>query len=942
MTIKILHTADIHIHLYKPKVPVEWQLNRFKLFFSKMLELEKSHDLVVLAGDIFDKKPEPDEMTLFNAYLNKVTKPTIIIPGNHEASKKGETFLQGYVRDEAISNPNVWFFTKNARIKFMGYWIQMFPYTEMQMDNLENHAEKDILITHIRGEVPPNITAEYDFNKIRSYPLVLIGDLHFNHQYQDYNVFYPGSPLNVSFDRNDTKKYGVLSHTYWTGGHTHEFIDLGLPRLLRKKVSAGTELVEDPINRVIYEVEGKLEDIQKVKNSDLLDKKIVEMHSKDSVLDLKNKSLLEEIATYLKHILQTDNIKDYLDDLNAINISSFEAVSAKTSVDIELDLLKWSRMYSFGDKNVIDFTKNKVIQLDAVNGSGKTAIMLILQEILTSKNMKGIKKGDIVNRYLPTKTWDAVLDFKINTIPHSFAITRAGDTSKVKLTREGVDISEHKIPDTYKLFLGMINATPEVLNQLIYQSSTSQLEFLKATDTNRKKFLVGLFSLERYLQIGEIFKLKITTIEKELAGLQGEAKTVTEFLNTQKDLGDKKTHQIVPEIDDKLKREIEDLEHELKNVNTLCSQIDKNNLLKKERLELVFEVDLQDINQVDLDDAKSTHSKHMVNANTLIKDVERIQKELKSLNTATHCYACKQPIENNHSIEMAANFEAAIKGNQQQLETLQNQIVESKREVTKLEEQHSKFVANQRKIERFEQLSSLIDKNLASEYPNIADIKTKLLNKKQILELQVKCNTDATKFNNDIDILNAKIDMVITQKREFLARQELLNSDILNTQSQLNRATILRKAFSPTGLVAFKLENIIKEFENEINKYLIEFSDGQFQLNFRLEGEKLNIIVFNNGVESPIENVSEGEFSRIQTSTLLAIRKLLSKLGGIKINLLFLDEVMGVLDQAGKNKLIEILQDEEDTNTFIVAHEYNNPLVPKMTIIKENNIARIM
>jgi DNA repair protein SbcC/Rad50 len=163
----------------------------------------------------------------------------------------------------------------------------------------------------------------------------------------------------------------------------------------------------------------------------------------------------------------------------------------------------------------------------------------------------------------------------------------------------------------------------------------------------------------------------------------------------------------------------------------------------------------------------------------------------------------------------------------------------------------------------------------------------------------------------------------------------------MNAQSRLNRFTILRKAFSPTGLVAFKLENIIKEFENEINNYLIEFSDGQFQLNFRLEGEKLNIIVFNNGVESPIENVSEGEFSRIQTSTLLAIRKLLSKLGGIKINFLFLDEVMGVLDQAGKNKLIEILQEEEETNTFIVAHEYNNPLVPKLTIIKENNIARI-
>ena len=68
----------------------------------------------------------------------------------------------------------------------------------------------------------------------------------------------------------------------------------------------------------------------------------------------------------------------------------------------------------------------------------------------------------------------------------------------------------------------------------------------------------------------------------------------------------------------------------------------------------------------------------------------------------------------------------------------------------------------------------------------------------------------------------------------------------------------------------------------------------------------------------------------------------MSKLGGIKINFVFFDEVMGVLDQAGKDKLIEMLEAEEDTNTFIVAHGYSNPLVPKLTIVKENNIARIV
>ena len=118
-------------------------------------------------------------------------------------------------------------------------------------------------------------------------------------------------------------------------------------------------------------------------------------------------------------------------------------------------------------------------------------------------------------------------------------------------------------------------------------------------------------------------------------------------------------------------------------------------------------------------------------------------------------------------------------------------------------------------------------------------------------------------------------------------------------------------------------------------------SDGKFQILFRLDGEKLNIVVINDGKETPIETVSGGEFSRIQTAILLSIRNVLSKIGGNNINLLFLDEVFSVLDDSGKENLIEILSKEPNLNTFLVSHEYEHPLVPKIQIVKENNISKI-
>lgn len=611
-------------------------------------------------------------------------------------------------------------------------------------------------------------------------------------------------------------------------------------------------------------------------------------------------------------------------------------------MSIKLKTVEWSGMFSYGDNNKLDLTKNVITQVDAPNGSGKTAIVLILQELMFSKNMKGIKKGDIVNRFSGSDSWTGSLTFEADEKEYKINVIRKGDTSKVSLTENGKSISEHKIPDTYKKLLTIYKASVEVLNQLMYQSSTSQLEFLRATDTNRKKFLVSLFNVEKYLAYGEVIKLKISELEKTMATYRGEEKTVKDFLSQTSMPLEKKTKVVIPNVDESLKDEIRSLEQEIAQYNSACAAIDKNNLLKQERLSIKFAIDLQDIDQAELETAKSNLSKLQVNSSTILREIEKDQKELKNLNTATHCYACKQPIDNSQSIAMVERLQASVDKNHEQLKEIQNQTVEAKRVVDGLESKHKAFMENLRKIERFEQLSSLINKDLPDNYPDVANSKQVLTQKKLELEQQIKSQADAIKYNNDVDILNAKVETIVNQKREFLARQELITSDIINLQSKIDRLTTLRKAFSTTGIVAFELENIIKEFEKEINEYLVELSDGQFQISFRLEGEKLNIVVFSSGMESPIENASEGEFSRIQTATLLAIRKLLTKMGGVQINFLFLDEVMGVLDQSGKEKLIEILQKEENTNTFLVAHGFSHPLVPKLEIVKENNIARIV
>ena len=96
----------------------------------------------------------------------------------------------------------------------------------------------------------------------------------------------------------------------------------------------------------------------------------------------------------------------------------------------------------------------------------------------------------------------------------------------------------------------------------------------------------------------------------------------------------------------------------------------------------------------------------------------------------------------------------------------------------------------------------------------------------------------------------------------LLLDKKLSKVILLSKSNQINSLNILKKAFSTSGIVAFKLENLTKELEIAINKYLSTLSDGQFQVEFKLDKEKLNISVINNGISTPIETVSGGEFSQ--------------------------------------------------------------------------------
>lgn len=607
-------------------------------------------------------------------------------------------------------------------------------------------------------------------------------------------------------------------------------------------------------------------------------------------------------------------------------------------MNIVLKELRFSNMFSYGANNCIKLNDKQINQLSAVNGSGKTSLALVIQELLFSKNVKGIKKTDIINRYISDKSWEGELDFSIGTKEYTISVKRTGASTKVKLLEDDIDISEHKVLDTYKKLQDILNIDFSVFSQLTYQSSTDLLDFLKATDTNRKKFLINLFNLERYIEIGEQIKKEHQAADKEVTALNSKLNTINSFLQSV-DIPEYKSEIEVPSIDDSLLVELSDIENQLRTYADTCKRIDKNNFYIKEKNSLKFDMS---VTKPEPFEFMNEYQALKLDIGVLNNSIADKQKAIKNLKLIDKCPSCGQSIDNSHQLVMKQELETDIVDLTNKKETALTKARAWSDEIKQIDNANVLYNTNQKAVERFEQLIQLIDSDIATEYPDTSALTARKSIIQTELQQQKKASSDVINHNKQVSAHNAKVEALKEQKAEFIASQQHVESDILEKVDKVTYLNVLKKAFSTSGIVAFKLENLTKELEVTINYYLSQLSDGQFQIEFLLDKEKLNISVIDNGKAAPIETVSGGEFSRIQTAILLAIRSLLSKLGGSSINLLFLDEIMAVLDDEGKENLIQVLMNEENLNVFLISHEYEHPLIPKTLIQKTNDISSIV
>ena len=309
----ILYTADWHIKLGQKNVPVKWAINRYQMFFEQVYEVEKQCSMHIIGGDIFDRLPSMEELELYFSFIRRVQIPTIIYDGNHEATKKNKTFFTQLKQVSRDINPLINIVDISYIDEDLGYGI--LPYADLHKKGSIDHFDTRMpLFTHIRGETPPHVKPEIDLDLLADFPVVFAGDLH-AHSNTQRNIVYPGSPMTTSFHRARVKTgYLLINERDWSW----MWEEFKLPQLIRQTVSDPNDMVATDYDHTIYEIEGDIHDLAAIKNSDLLDKKVVKRNTEASLIIHKDMTIEQELVEYLTYILEIspDKIPDILGTYN--------------------------------------------------------------------------------------------------------------------------------------------------------------------------------------------------------------------------------------------------------------------------------------------------------------------------------------------------------------------------------------------------------------------------------------------------------------------------------------------------------------------------------------------------------------------------------------------------------------------------------------------------
>ncbi len=461
---KVLHVADIHIRNYQRHKEYR---KVFRQLYKQVDALPKN-SIVYVGGDIVHSKTDisPELIKLTTEFLKNLAdrRHTIIITGNHDANLNNSSRLDSLSpMVESLSHPQLHYLKDSAVHEIAGTHFVVFsifddPKTFIRAKSFD--AETKVALFH--GALDMSYTdagykVESDDLKISmfdGYDMVMLGDIHKRQFYnKEETILQVGSLIQQNFGEAfdnhgcavwnvDTRNASFVNFENQHGFYTINVKDGVLPNIDNipkyPRVRIKTEnTTQAQLKDIIKEIKSKCKtkDIIIIKNDKLNAQNKTTRSVTRDIRDVQYQNELLEEYIGTNHPADDETIRR-IKNINTELNKNLSTIEVSRGVRWVPKTFEFSNMFSYGENNIIDFSKLRdVIGIFAPNHAGKSAILDAIMFNVFHKCSRTKSASDVLNN--KKNNFYSKLNFEIDGV--DYFIERKGKKEKSGHVRVDVD-----------------------------------------------------------------------------------------------------------------------------------------------------------------------------------------------------------------------------------------------------------------------------------------------------------------------------------------------------------------------------------------------------------------------------------------------------------------------------------------------------------------------
>ena len=835
----IFHIADIHLRLTK-------RHDEYNEVFQKLykaVERTPAETVVAVLGDVLHSKSDlsPECVKITTEFLQNLAdrRPTVLIAGNHDATLANKNRLDSLSPIvDAINHKNL-FYLKDSGLYILGdilfnhYSVFDEPEKYIKFKDIPKiylnetrykialfHGPVNNAITDVGYKVASRTITNEIFD---GHDIVLLGDIH-RHQVlnpSEPTIVYVGSLIQQNHGE-ELKGHGFVFWDLKTKVFKHYEIpnDYGYYTVEINKGKLLTDISDIPkkarlrlkcFESVATEVKSILSLIREKSDvTDVTYVRVDSLNTSSNIIDNTNFSLTDVSDVDYQNKLITEYLsnknispsKDTLEKIYKINKdlnASLEKESVVRNIRWKPKKFEFDNMFSYGEDNIIDFTKmHNVVGLFANNAAGKSSILSALSFCIFDKCDRAFKASHILNTQ--KMSFRCKFNFEVNGV--DFFIERKGNADKkgnvkvdVKFWKEEggkvIELNGEARRSTNDIIRDYVGTYDDFILTVLSIQNNKVGSFVDMGQTERKDLLAQFMGLtifdnlyndasDKTKEINSLLKnFKNNDYTQKLLNLNNDIESFSGSLNNE--------NQNLEKLTSKRESENETLLQETKKlINVDTTLVDITSLESK---------------KISLDNSISTQSSNLTSYKSQLIPLESTYKEYNEI------------INNYENDDITSKYELY-----QELETKLNskeQLIEKKKIVvtTKLQklkklEEHkydpncnfcttNVFVKDAIKTREELDTDKIEAQSLVKEYTTIKNsfneisyIKDHWKTYNDTLRLKSEIQLKINKLNNDILKLENKISSdqnslinIETQIKEYYNNKDAIESNKIVNQT---------------------------------------------------------------------------------------------------------------------------------------------------------------